>query len=152
LVTNIVNAGVKKFLIPFIIVDTLFFTGLAFWFFHRQLGTALVGKPDFNLDIRHPESKLTEIDLVNRGNGPGAVNDLSIDVSWPDADLVEAKGLSQFSVSDTGRRSERFFLAPSVAAMQVTPGQPVAVGWVKLTDDVPVRGEIVANSEAATQP
>jgi len=146
-----VSPGAKKFLVPFIIVDTLFFAALGFWFFHRQVTTALVGKPDFSLDIRHPESKLTEIDLINRGNGAGEINGLSIEVSWPDAELVEAKGLSQFNVTETGRRSERFFLSPS-PAVSVSPGQPIAVGWVKLTDDVAVRGEIVANSGAATEP
>jgi len=75
---------------------------------------------------------------------------LSVEVSWPDADLVEAKGLQQYSEIDTSRRSIRFDPQPSAPAIMVSPGQPSAIGWIKLTDDVPVRAEIVTPS--ATQP
>ena len=144
------NAGVKKFLIPFLLVDILFVAALAYWMIDPRIRPA-AGKPQMQVELRHPESKLTEIDIINNGTAAGPVT-VSIDVSWPDADLVDAKGLLRYSETDTGRRSHRFFPQPSIAAMTLSPGQTCAVGWVKLTDDVPVRAEIATDSISATQP
>ena len=142
--------GVKKFLIPFLIVDVLFMAALAVWLIRPRIRAA-VGKPDMQVQLRHPESKLTEIDLINNGNAAGPVN-VSIDVSWPDADLVDAKGLSQYDQTDTGRRSLRLFPLASAAGATLSPGQTCAIGWVKLTDDVPVHAEIATDVGSATQP
>jgi len=95
------------------------------------------------VDLRSPESKLTEIDLVNDGNASGPVT-AAVDVSWPDADLVDAKGLGPYGETSTGRRSERFFPLPSATPATLAPGATCAIGWVKLTDNVPVHAEIAA--------
>src|SRR5580704_9535393 len=101
----------KAILVPFLIVDALFFAALIFWVVHQRRGK-VTSSADFNVELRHPESKLTEIDLVNNGNTAGSAA-LSVEVSWPDADLVEAKGLQQYSEIDTSRRSIRFDPQPS---------------------------------------
>jgi hypothetical protein len=145
-----VKDGVKKFLIPFFIVDILFMAALVFWLIPRRI-RAEAGRPDMQVQLRHPESKLTEIDLINNGNAAGPVN-VSIDVSWPDADLVDAKGLSQYDQTDTGRRSLRLFPQASGSGVTLAPGETCAIGWVKLTDDVPVRAEIATEGGSATQP
>jgi hypothetical protein len=145
-----VNAGVKKFLIPFLIVDILFMSALVVWFIHPRFHYP-TGKPDMQVQLRHPESKLTEIDLINNGTAAGPVT-VSIDISWPDADMVDAKGLSHYNETDTGRRSLRFFPQPSTPTPTLAPGETCAVGWVKLTDDVPVHAEIMSDSSSATQP
>lgn len=144
------SAGVKKFLIPFIVIDSLFVAALAFWLIHRQLRIA-TGRPEIHVELRHPESKLTEIDLVNGGNLAAPLT-VSVDISWPDADLVDAKGLSQYIETDTSRRSLRFYPQPSLPAVMLSPAVPCAIGWVKLTDDVPVHAEIASDSTGATQP
>jgi hypothetical protein len=145
-----VKDGVKKFLIPFLVVDVLFLAALGFWLIHGRIRAA-AGEPDIQVQLRHPESKLTEIDLINDGNAAGPVN-VSIDVSWPDADLVDAKGLSRYDQTDTGRRSLRLSPQASGSGVTLAPGETCAVGWVKLTDDVPVRAEIATDSGSATQP
>ena len=144
------NASVKKFLIPFLIVDILFMCALAVWLIHPHFHS-LLGKPDMQVQLRHPETKLTEIDLINNGTAAGPVA-ASIDISWPDADLVDAKGLSQYSETDTSRRSLRFFPQASSSTPTLAPGETCAVGWMKLTDDVPVHAEIMSDSGSATQP
>ncbi len=141
---------VKKFLVPFLVVDILFMAALAFWLIRPRIRAA-GGKPDMQVQLRHPESKLTEIDLINNGTAIGPVN-VSVDVSWPDADLVDAKGLSQFDQTDTGRRSLRLFPQASATGATLSPGQTCAIGWVKLTDDVPVHAEITTDFGSATQP
>jgi hypothetical protein len=146
-----VRDGAKKFLIPFLIVDILFMAAIAFWLIGPRIRSRMAGKPEMQIELRHPESKLTEIDLINNGNASGPVT-VSIDVSWPDADLVDAKGLSQYDQTDTGRRSLRFFPTASAAGVNLSPGETFAVGWVKLTDDVPVRAEIVTDLSSTTQP
>ena len=145
------SPGVKKFFIPFAVVDLICMAALAIWWFRPRLHS-LPGSPDFRVELRHPENKLTEIDLVNSGNAAGAVT-VSVDVSWPDADLVDAKGLSQYTETDTGRRSLRFYPDPSLhAGTPLSPGEPCVIGWVKLTDDVPVHAEIVTDSSSTTEP
>jgi len=143
------NPRVKTILIPFLVVDAIFLAVLAFWLVHRRGNSP--ANTVVRIELRHLESKLTEIDLVNDGDSAGPIA-ISVDVSWPDADLVEARGLSQFIETDTGRRSLRFYLQPSVANVTVTPGQPDAIGWIKLTDDVPVHADIAANGPPATEP
>ncbi|MGA2440352.1 MAG: hypothetical protein ABSH08_05310 [Tepidisphaeraceae bacterium] len=147
------NPRVKTFLIPFIVVDTLFLAAILVWVFNQQQhhGSIGLGKPDIHINLRHPEAKLTEIDLTNTGNAPGPLA-VAVDVTWPDADLVDAKGLSQFDAMDTGRRSLRFQPQPSLHDATLPPGQPFAIGWLKLTDDVPVHAEIVTDVSSATQP
>jgi hypothetical protein len=144
-----VNRRVKTLLIPFVIVDALFFAAIIFWVVHQRHGS-FAGKPDIRINLRQPESKLTEIDLTNAGNAPGPVA-AAVDVTWPDADLVDARGLSQFDEVETGRRSLRFRPQPSLRDVTLPPGQPFAVGWLKLTDDVPVHAQFAAES-SATQP
>lgn len=144
------SPGTKKILVPFVIVDILFMAALATWWFRPRFHSPF-GKPEFQVQLRQPESKLTEIDLINNGTAAGSVT-ISIDVSWPDADLVDAKGLSNYTETDTSRRSVRFFPQPSQPVGTLSPGQPCAIGWVKLTDNVPVHAEIADNSADATQP
>ena len=146
------NPRVKTFLIPFVVVDTLFLAAIVLWVVYQRQhhGSIGLGKPDIQITLRHPEAKLTEIDLSNTGDAPGALA-VAVDVTWPDADLVDAKGLSQFDAMDTGRRSLRFQPQPSLHDATLPPGQPFAIGWLKLTDDVPLHAEFVTDS-AATQP
>ena len=146
------NRSVKTFLIPFAVVDVLFLAAIVFWVIHpwQPGGPFARGKPDIHIALRHPEAKLTEVDLTNTGNAPGSLA-VAVDVTWPDADLIDAKGLSQFDEIETGRRSLRFESQPSLRQAMLFPGRPVAIGWLKLTDDVPVHAEFAANS-AATQP
>ena len=66
--------------------------------------------------------------------------------------MVDAKGLSHYNETDTGRRSLRFFPQASASGVTLAPGETCAVGWVKLTDDVPVHAEIATDSSSATQP
>ena len=147
------NPRVKTFVIPFVVVDTLFCAAIVFWVVYQRQhhGSIGRGKPDIHINLRHPEAKLTEIDLTNTGNAPGPLA-VAVDVTWPDADLVDAKGLSQFDAMDTGRRSLRFQPQPSLHDATLPPGQPYAVGWLKLTDDVPIHAEIATDSTSATQP
>jgi hypothetical protein len=147
-----VNPALKKFLIPFVTVDLIFCIVVVLWLTHRGPGHGWGGKPDFHVEMRHLESKLTEIDLVNRGKASGPVNKMAVEVTWPDAELVDAKGLTPFSETSTGRRGERFFIQGSAAPVIAKPGQPVGVGWVKLTDDVPINAEIVDAATIETQP
>jgi hypothetical protein len=140
-----VNPALKRFLIPFLIVDLIFVLTLAAWFLKGKVD----GKPDIQVEMRHPEPKLTEIDLINKGSGSGPIF-ISVDVSWVDADLVDAKGVSQFGEIDTGRHSLRFYPLPAVRDTKLSPGSPWAVGWIKLTDDVPLHAEI--SSDTTTQP
>lgn len=144
------NPGVKKFLVPFLVVDAIFCAGIVWYVLClRQHPAASSAAPDIRVELRHPEPNLTEIDLVNDGNEPGPLA-VDIAVSWPDADYVDAKGLSSFDEIETGRRSLRFHPEASLDGTQILPGKPQAIGWVKLTDDVPVHAEIV--SESATEP
>jgi hypothetical protein len=147
-----VNRRVKTFVIPFLVVDTLFIAAIVFWVVYQRQRPASIGqgKPDIHISLRHPEAKLTEIDLTNTGDAPGPLA-VAVDVTWPDADRVDAKGLSQFDEIETGRRSLRFQPQPSLHDATLPPGQPFAVGWLKLTDDVPVHAEFATDS-AATQP
>lgn len=136
------NPRIKTFLIPFIVVDVVFTTALIFWLVGpRMRSRAISGKPNFQVQLRHPESKLTEIDVVNNGDAAGPVN-VSVDISWPDADFVDAKGLSNYGEKDTSRRSLRFSPQTGKPVTTLSPGAPCAIGWVKLTDDVPVHAEI----------
>ncbi len=133
-------------------VDAIFFVALAVWFLgyhHRSNGPS--SGADIEVQLRHPEAKLTEIDLVNSGSVAGPAT-ISVDVSWPDADLVEAKGLMKYSETDTSRRSLRFFPPASGSGVTLSPGQTSAIGWVKLTDDVPVRAEVTSAGNPATEP
>ena len=139
------NPALKRFLVPFLIVDLLFFLALAAWL----LKARVVGKPDLQVELRHPEAKLTEIDLVNKGTAPAPLF-ISVDVSWPDADLVDSKGLAQFAEIDTSRRSVRFYPQAALRDTKLSSGSPWAVGWIKLTDDVPLHAEI--SSDVTTQP
>jgi hypothetical protein len=141
-----VNPALKRFLIPFLIVDALFFLILAAWLLK---GKVVGGKPDIQIETRHPEPKLTEIDLINKGTGAGPIF-IAVDVSWVDADLVDAKGVSQFGEIDTGRHSVRFYPLPALKSTTLSPGSPWAVGWIKLTDDVPLHADISADT--TTQP
>jgi hypothetical protein len=146
-----VSPQLKKFLIPFLVVDAVFCAGVVFYVFHvRGGGSGWAGKADLRVELRHPEAKLTEIDLVNDGTAPGMVA-VSVDVTWPDAEFVDAKGLSSFDEVETGRRSLRFEPEATLAGVKIEPGKPEAVGWVKLTDDVPVRAEIDTGG-GASQP
>jgi hypothetical protein len=140
-----VSPTVKRFLIPFIIVDVVFILAIVAWLLRDRVS----GKPDLQIELRHPEPKLTEIDLINKGTGSGPIF-ISVDVTWSDADLVDAKGVSQFGEIDTSRHSLRFYPLPAIRDKTLPPGTPWAVGWIKLTDDVPVRAEI--SSDTTTQP
>jgi hypothetical protein len=144
------NARIKSFLIPFIVVDLLCMTGLVLWFLRPRF-SHWSGKPDMQLVLRNPESKLTEIDIINNGNAAGLVT-VSVDVYWPDADLVDAKGLAQYTEADTSRRSLRFSPTGPGAAPKLGPGETCAIGWLKLTDDVPVHGGIATDTSATTEP
>jgi hypothetical protein len=137
--------GLRKYLIPFLAVDAVFVIALAGWILYIRPGA----KPDIQLTLRHPESKLTEIDLINHGHAPGSLY-LAVEASWPDADLVAATGLTQFSEIDTGRYSVRFYPDPSLQSTTLAPGQTWVVGWIKLTDDVPIQAQISNN--VTTQP
>jgi hypothetical protein len=147
-----VNRRVKPFLIPFVVVDAAFLAAIVFWVIYQRQphGSTAPGKPDIHIILRPLEAKLTEIDLTNSGNAPGSPA-VAVDVTWPEADLVDAKALSQFGEFETGRRSLRFQFRGMLSPPVLFPGQPVAIGWLKLTDDVPVHAEFAANS-AATQP
>jgi len=136
----------KRFLVPFFVVDAIFVAGIVFYFLYVRKHAESAGAPDIHVVVRHPEANLTEIDLVNDGNAPGPLA-VDIDVSWPDADLVNAKGLSSFDEIETGRRSLRFHPQASLTGVQIYPGKPQAVGWVKLTDDVPLHAEIVTEGD-----
>jgi hypothetical protein len=138
------SPGIRKFLVPFVIVDAVFVIALAAYFYYR-----FEAKPLMQIVLRHPESKLTEIDLVNNGRGSGSLF-IAIEANWPDADLVDTKGLSQFDEIDTSRHSLRFYPQPSLQNTRLHPGESWAVGWIKLTDDVPVNAEISNN--VTTQP
>lgn len=140
------NPSTRKFLIPFLIVDFLFFMALAMWWFHPHLRPSS-GKMVLHVVLRKPESKLTEIDVINDGDNSGSL-DAAVDVSWPDADLVDAKGLGSYDQTSTGRRSERFFLSSGHSASMLAPGATSAIGWVKLTDDVPVMAEVESDKAA----
>jgi hypothetical protein len=140
-----VNPQVKKFLVPFLVADVIFFVALALYLIPRFRPSAASGKAEIRVDIRHPESKLTEIDLVNNGSASGLVTAV-VDINWPDADLVEAKALSNYIETETGRRSARFSPPTTQPAATLAPGQPIAIGWVKLTDDVPVNA-VIAGKE-----
>jgi hypothetical protein len=148
-----VNPQIKRFLVPFLIVDAVFCAAVVLYLLHLHSGgLGGSGKADLRIELRHPEPKLTEIDLVNDGTGPGPLA-VSVDVSWPDAEFVDAKGLSSFDEIETGRRSLRFQPRASIAEAKIDPGKPAAVGWVKLTDDVPVHAEIASDDNATqTQP
>ena len=100
------------------------------------------GTPNFQIVIRHPdqESNLTEIDVVNNGNGPGA-EDITIDAEWADADLVDAKALTGFDYTETGRRGARFQAQDSTKSQMLDPGGHVALGWLKLTDQSTVHAD-----------
>jgi hypothetical protein len=125
---------------------------LAVWFIHEQVRKrTTAGQANMQVQLRHPESKLTEVDVVNNGNASGPVT-VKVDVSWPDADLVDAKGLSNYDQTDTGRRSVQFFPIMGQKANELSPGSTTAIGWVKLTDDVSVHAEIASDSQSTTEP
>jgi len=91
-----VNPGMKRFLVPFVVVDVFFCAAIGLYLWHlRGGGSGGGGKPDLRIELRHPEAKLTEIDLVNDGTGAAPLA-VSVDVTWPDAEFVDAKGLSKF--------------------------------------------------------
>ncbi len=108
------------------------------------------GKPDIQVVLRPLEAKLTEIDLLNKGNAPGSL-DLAVDVSWQDADLDRTQGLAGFDEIDTGRMGVRFHPRKWPSASELSPGENRAIGWVQLTDQSPLHAEIVTGP-AATQP
>jgi hypothetical protein len=120
--------------------------------FHRaKTGpSSATGKPDIQIDLRHLESKLTEVDLVNKGTAPGSL-DLAADISWQDTDLVRAEGLAGFEEIDTGRMSARFHPHNWPSGEQLSPGESRDIGWVQLKDEAPVHAQIVTG-DAATQP
>ena len=146
------SPGAKKILVPFIVVDGIFFIALAFWLIHRQRSASAppAGTPDIQVNPRHLEAKLTEIDLINNGNAPGG-SDLAVDVTWTDADFVSAEGLNHYTEIVTGRRSVQFQPQTSQQNPSLTPGEHRAVGWVKLTDDVSVQAQ-TTHEFATTQP
>jgi len=146
------SPGARKLLVPFFVIDGIFFAALAFWLIHRQHSASAppAGTPNIQTDTRRLETRLTEIDLINNGNAPGAL-DFAVDVNWDDVDLVGSEGLNHFNEIDTGRRSVQFQPQPSQQNAMLAPGERRAVGWVKLTDDAGVHAE-TTHEFATTQP
>lgn len=142
----------RKFLLPFFIVDAIFVAAVLYWVFARPLGrvSSASGKPDIQIVLRPLEPKLTEIDLLNKGNARGSL-DLAVDVSWQDSDLDRAQGLAGFDEIDTGRMSIRFHPHAWPCGSQLSPAENRAIGWVQLKDESPLHAQIVTGL-AATQP
>ncbi|MGD0540250.1 MAG: hypothetical protein ABSB33_01905 [Tepidisphaeraceae bacterium] len=142
----------RVFLILFAI-DAVVLAALIYWLvFHytKKAVSAVPGKPDIQINLRHLETKLTEIDLVNKGAAPGSL-DLAADISWQDSDLDRAEGLAGFDEIDTGRMSTRFHPHRWPSGEQLSPGESRDIGWVQLKDDSPIHAQIVTGP-AATQP
>ena len=146
------SPAAKKILIPFIVVDGIFFAALAVWLIHRQHGGSILptGKADIQIEPRPLEARLTEIDLINKGDAPGSP-DFAVNVTWSDVDLVSSEGLNHYTEIDTGRRSVQFQPQPSQQNVTFAARERRAVGWVKLTDDVAVHVE-ATHEFATTQP
>jgi hypothetical protein len=146
------SPAARKFLVPFIVVDGIFFIALAFWLIHRQRAgpPRAAGPPDSHITPRHLEAKLTEIDLVNKGDAPGTFGG-AVDVTWTDAEFDSSEGLNHYTEVVTGRRSVQFQPPSPGPNPPLAPGETRAVGWVKLTDDVPVQTQ-TTHEFATTQP
>jgi hypothetical protein len=147
-----VSPTARKFLLPFFVVDAIFIAAIMYWVFARPHGQAssTPGKPDIQVVLRSLEPKLTEIDLLNKGDAPGSL-DLAVDVSWQDSDLDRTQGLAGFDEIDTGRMSVRFHPHAWPSGFQLSPAENRAIGWVQLKDQSPLHAEIVTGP-AATQP
>jgi hypothetical protein len=142
----------KVFLITFVF-DIGILAGLICWLVFRHTknaATAASGKPDIRINLRQLETKLTEIDLVNKGAAPGSL-DLAADISWQDSDLDRAEGLAGFDEIDTGRMSVRFHPHRWPSGEQLSPGESRDIGWVQLKDDSPIHAQVVTGP-AASQP
>ncbi len=143
----------KKIFLSLFVFDAVVLSALIYWLVlhHGKIaGSTATGKPDIQVNLRQLETKLTEIDLVNKGTAPGSL-DLAADISWQDSDLDRAEGLAGFDEIDTGRMSARFHPHRWPSGEQLSPGESRDIGWVQLKDNSPIHAEIVTGP-AATQP
>jgi hypothetical protein len=142
----------KKVFLGLFVFDAIVIAALIYWLVYRRAKTPApaAGKPDIQVVLRHLETKLTEVDLINKGSAPGSL-DVAADISWQDSDLDRAEGLAGFDEIDTGRMSARFHPHHWPSGEQLSPGENRDIGWVQLKDDAPIHAEIVTGT-AATQP
>jgi hypothetical protein len=148
-----VTPRAKKIFLTLFVFDAIVILALIYWLVLRHqknAESAVAGKPDIQVNLRRLETKLTEIDLVNKGTAPGSL-DLAADISWQDSDLDRAEGLAGFDEIDTGRMSARFHPHRWPSGEQLSPGESRDIGWVQLKDNSPIHAEIVTGP-AATQP
>jgi hypothetical protein len=143
------SLSTRKFLLPFLIVDAIFLVALVFWLTRPSTSPVPANSPNIQVMVHRLEPKLTEIDLINKGNAPGSL-DLGVEVSWSGADLVRSEGLVGFTEIDTGRMSLRLYPRKWPSGARLSPGETQNIGWVQLTDDSAIHAEIVTGP-AATQ-
>jgi hypothetical protein len=130
----------KRKILTFVLVDAVLAAlAGAFIFYRVRSGSTGPAKANIHVALRHVESTLTEIDLVNEGSGSGDVTS-DIEAHWADAELKESAAMNGFD-----RQEARFSVTfHSEKPVSVSPGETRGVGWVKLTEDSGVSADFIS--------
>jgi len=119
------------------------------WVTLQSVMSGVVPQANVQVQVRHVEPTLSEIDLVNSGTADGSFTS-NVAVTWNDADLSDYRALPDFDEKVTGRRSLTLVPQPTLSDRPVRPGEQRAIGWVRLTDDSNVFAK--PDDSAATNP
>ena len=88
---------------------------------------------------RRVEPGLVEISLVNDGE-LDLSSRLAVQVTWTNARMVAGDGIAGFNLADTGPGTARFQVDDN--SFRLPAGEKRVIGWLRLSDDREVTGEI----------
>jgi hypothetical protein len=100
--------------------------GETIWYLHR-----LAPKPIVRVHLRSVEAQLTEIDLVNNGDAD-AQSTAQVTVTWDGPTAPTFSALSSYEGAIGAGNTLVFRLGASAPQGILHPGQPLAIGWIRL--------------------
>jgi hypothetical protein len=132
-------AGIIWYRLP-TIVDNLCWR----WPTLNAMVLAQILRKSVRVDTHRVESGLTEISLVNDGE-LDISSRLAVQTRWRGACLVAGDGLRGFELADRGASSARF--VAGTRPHRLPAGEKQVIGWLRLSEDREVQGELVELDE-----